>query len=1383
MKNILTATDLDNNNKEINRVIEERVIQFNKNRIRKALKEAKDLKRIELNDDSFTLSKEESEQLKLKIINDSLTEKFRENEKINLLSEKENYLNLRKNVEGLNQLGWDSIHIEKVGIQNHLDYIKFEDLLAKSTSYSQHFLSLRDKHLLTINEEIKQIPSDDEADLKSLEIILKLREMYEVTTDTDDFEIFKRFGTDNNTDTAFELSNIFLSKSNHSVNDNIVNNLMRKVRVGDVKTMVSLTSLVKDDIITNRMLGILFSNKYITNNEVTTFDNMFGTNIGMKYVYRTRTLGELFLEITNSEISQVSKANRQQIYMTYDGTRPEKDSYHKWNGLQVYDLDLKLWIKKSGGDLALLKEELHKYLSSFHWYLWICTSASGKGLHIYTKVTPPHHIYTNIIENEKLCKYWHQVNYLQKQSVIYDILHRLHNISGNGIIFTDFWKEEKGVEVLYQNNVKQNRYLDNIVSRITAGIRLSYDEKPFINYNFVDCHPGWLMGQTVDGYEYPETIENVFIQQPNNIRRRIDEDIIDEESKHKQQLDLSKYVTLGGDLTNVKPIHKSGINYAVRYNVCNTLASLFGKDGLPIAHMVLDSKGCNNIDEINSFYGCALSNGKEPSKLGLEVLKKSGIIKAVEEPLIKEVDTSFKGQIKDQIEKSIENQDTLYHVKLGDGFLSDHNDYLTEHITGSKINIILAPPGAGKTSWIKHLAKAGKKVMLVLPYVSVIRNKIETDDEISKLFDNYYGSKDLKEMEYGRNIVTTFDKFSRCNHEKAVRMFDYIFIDESHLLFTSSYRIEATSNTIKRIKEIFFVSSNDPFSAKMVLMTGTETGESFYFKDVGNIINVSKKQKDKSMEFLICNDTLDAITRLSDKASKLIQEGYRLMIPTNKGEIYSEKIIGMIEYILQRPVKYGYYKRSNTEQEICRLIDEHNSIGDYEIIFCSNYLSVGVDINDNHLFASIYLGNFAGYEIEQFNARIRKTGIKAIYCLPTQTLDGKINEMLLDEPNLLLKITDEDKLFFIDDRSIAEAKTEFIATYDPVLKKITTPGFSLFNGKIQFNLEEYELISFENKYNDCMEHPLKIARELSNYGYEIKVSTEFEGLSLHEQEKLKQMGIESAKNEKIRKHNLLVGTYVDLIKHDTYTNEYGLEFTNVIEWIGKNTDKIEEDRELVDDLSQPAFVNVIFDVFATPQKVLVRNKEAFDKMFRYAKYMTRRYSNVRAIDIIYQYVDPQGILKVKNFQRAVNLLKLIDNSDSNELSEPVSKTIEKIYIFVDKFEAHKDYRIGYETYQAVIDSWTHEYIDMLGIKVNTKYAWDKVRDALTEMLSDISTRQTSKNGIRFVYNKLPDQDSSEVLSRRSVDNIIASMFNVTEAIMDKKQKVREKHITLQKQDF
>lgn len=52
--------------------------------------------------------------------------------------------------------------------------------------------------------------------------------------------------------------------------------------------------------------------------------------------------------------------------------------------------------------------------------------------------------------------------------------------------------------------------------------------------------------------------------------------------------------------------------------------------------------------------------------------------------------------------------------------------------------------------------------------------------------------------------------------------------------------------------------------------------------------------------------------------------------------------------------------------------------------------------------------------------------------------------------------------------------------------------------------------------------------------------------------------------------------------------------------------------------------------------------------------LMKRYSDVKAINIIMEYVDENGILKQKYFQRAINLLKLIDSSEANELSEPIS---------------------------------------------------------------------------------------------------------------------------------
>ena len=86
----------------------------------------------------------------------------------------------------------------------------------------------------------------------------------------------------------------------------------------------------------------------------------------------------------NSDYKLVEKINRRVIYSTTSNDRPIGDiSYQTWNGLQIIDLDIK--------DAELsdkLKPLIFDELKKFNWFLGICKSASGKGIHVWTKITP-----------------------------------------------------------------------------------------------------------------------------------------------------------------------------------------------------------------------------------------------------------------------------------------------------------------------------------------------------------------------------------------------------------------------------------------------------------------------------------------------------------------------------------------------------------------------------------------------------------------------------------------------------------------------------------------------------------------------------------------------------------------------------------------------------------------------------------------------------------------------------------------------------------------------------------------------------------------------------------------------------------------------------------
>lgn len=1364
-KRLLTATEI--NSSERNKKIQliEKLKLFNKKKIGE---------QFDILGGLSKLTREQKQEVITRVENSDESKKHKAMLLEKLNKETLNLQYFRRNISDLNDLDAFAHLIEECNLQNVEDFtlLEYYDVLNISKQNS----NLIERITKEKNEMIKNhVPLFDE-NVDVLDLLMTMRKMYKIENSFDDMELYEMFGSDTNIDYAHRMSDLILSGK---TSENVLNALLD----GTQLKKLGISSLVTQKLISNKLFGVLLSRNYVTNNQVSLLENSFTNNESIINVYKTRTIGEILFEITNDDNMNLVKELRHQIYMTYDGLRPNGSDYHKWNGLQVLDLDLKHWIAL-GNSLSNLKTLIHRELSKFHWYLWTCLSTSENGLHIYTKVTPPHHVWLDLHKNENTAKYWYKVNYVTKYNTVNSILKYLSDTHGQ-------------YNIKFDSEVFENKYLDVSVGRITSGIKITYDANVLVNENFVDMHIGLGLSQTInvsetnhygDKYSNEIEIQNYLKRDDSKLIKLINSEMLVDDKVYVEEIDLSRFVRLNSAFNEDKitELPRKAINYNIRWNVCNTLASLYGKDGLTFAHKILNSNVCQNENEINAFYQTAITSGKKPTRIGLEILKRAGLIKftqevdetgaEIENPLLVETEDIYRKELREAIMKSIHNAVIECDYVLGDDEYLAHIKYeLLTRIGGDKINIILSPPGTGKTEFIKTLARDGKRILLVLPYVSVINNKIVTDESITEMFDSFYGDKDFKTLEYGRNAVTTFDKFSKSNYEKLSAMFDYIFIDESHLLFVSQYRVEATSHALKKIKDLFYISKNSPISAKLVLLTGTETGESYFFGDVANIIRVTKNQIEKNTEFHICGDLLDATTRLVSIARDYINKGYKLLIPTNAGEIYVERMVGMLNHLRgDTNIKYGYYKSANKEQEICQLIDVKGTIGDYDIVFCTNYLSVGVDINDrHHKFASLFFGNFCAFEIEQFNARIRKTAIESHIFISTTRSNGDFLPQMMEEPNLLLRVNEEDLKNFSDDKVISGAKQEFIAEYDPVLFRISTPGFNIFNGRIQFNLEEYELINFENKLLECMSHPIKISRELAKYGCNISVSTENRGLSIFEQKLLKKIGAESALNEKLRKHDLLIQTYRELILGNHNITEHGIEFNNSIDWIMKNPKLVKEDR-LAD-----FHVKITYSLFGQPEFCVVKSREYLDKIIKTAKFVSEKYTKIRALNYINDFISNDGVLNVSEFERNIKLLKIMDKSNAGELSEPITNLMDRIYSFINNFESNKNYGISQETYQSFIESVTFEYMDNINVSVSTKYAFDKMKDGVLEMVSTLAVKNKTKYGLRFRYNTVGETDGGN--SKISIDNLVIDMFKLSRDLTNKNKSARftDKHIITQ----
>ena len=89
---------------------------------------------------------------------------------------------------------------------------------------------------------------------------------------------------------------------------------------------------------------------------------------------------------------------------------------------------------------------------------------------------------------------------------------------------------------------------------------------------------------------------------------------------------------------------------------------------------------------------------------------------------------------------------------------------------------------------------------------------------------------------------------------------------------------------------------------------------------------------------------------------------------------------GVIQDILIRknytkPLRSFYYKKSNYGEESMENINVDKSIGNNDIILCTTYLSVGVDICDKYTFSVYFSQLWIPQDIEQFANRIRNNDL------------------------------------------------------------------------------------------------------------------------------------------------------------------------------------------------------------------------------------------------------------------------------------------------------------------------------------------------------------------------------------------------------------------------
>lgn len=748
----------------------------------------------------------------------------------------------------------------------------------------------------------------------------------------------------------------------------------------------------------------------------------------------------------------VEKANRKVVFSVSSNNRPiGEKSFSMWNGIQIIDIDIKN--KKIANELKIkIFEDLNKY----HWFLGVAKSASGKSLHVWTKITPIS--YTD--ENKKieyLCNFRHKYSYLY-------------------IVLTKYMKE-----IGYTKDDIFD-WMDMAMAKPQQGIFITSDSKALLSTNFIDLRldanfeTAFDTGvESIDWISHPD-LKNIFAKL----------EWFNTENNQKKSVDI----TAVSDINDVDPSKciRRHYKHAQRWQLANTLTSLYGYDKA-LQYMVAICDG-TDYKELKGDVKTASIHDKPVSVWAIKQLNKyHGFnIKIEDDNIYKEEQKSLTTNEEDEkIFKSPtdvlnDKDDNLVKLHLNkDQYLSDLKDDILKNL--NHITLLEAGAGYGKTEMIKAF-KA--KTLLILPFTSTIKAKVETSSVTSDWL-YYYGNKkpSLEDLLSNKSMSMTIDKFSRLNvMELDTAGFEYIVLDESHLIFTSSYR-DVMAPTIQRLANC---------KAKIIMMTGTPTGEMLFFPGIKHIKVEKDDYREKSFELNMCPTKVEQMIEMAHSMAKDIKDGKKILYPTNKGNLWYDQLTGLVQQYLDdmkfgRQINCFYYKKSNYGEESMDLINFDKSIGNNDIVFCTTYLSVGVDICDKFSFSVYFNEQWIPQDIEQFANRLRNNNLYLKMFLPkkdsvgmpinyyyTQPLDLSLNQGDLLLARDLIKTCND-----MIERNNEESK------YNPFIQSLlsTNKYLKYDENQCKYFIDEttYKLSVFEDRYASYMKQLPMMIEGLQYYGY------------------------------------------------------------------------------------------------------------------------------------------------------------------------------------------------------------------------------------------------------------------------------------------------------------
>ena len=933
---------------------------------------------------------------------------------------------------------------------------------------------------------------------------------------------------------------------------------------------------------------------------VTIFDSIKATKGG-----HICTLLDLLKTLTDIKNKDITKINRKVIYSTSNGERPiGKTAFDLWNGFQVIDMDIKneVMAKK-------LKVVLFDHLKKYNWFVGVALSSSGKGLHVYTKIQ----VSENERKDDRTKKIAYLTNFRHKYSFVYLIC--INAAEEIGFTKDDLLK-----------------WMDLAMFKPQQGAFIGYDPDALFSTHFFEDFL-YMNFDNVEDMGHPD-VDWVTYPDLKEVFKRW-EWFEEENENPEMNVDIKSAPDL--EFNTHSPVH---YKHFERWRLANTLVKLYGQEK-GYAYLRMICSGVSN-KELQSDCITASRHNKPIDVWAVNRLNTQHGFKIKMNITQEEENVQELCETIDNLENPTllrESPNTYeYHIKANE-YLGNIKWQLLKDC--GMITLIEAGAGVGKTEMVKSLVRDGKRIMMVMPFTSTIKSKVENVDG----WQYVYGNKKMR-FDTGDSIALTVDKFSRINPlELKEAGFDYIFLDESHLLFQSEYR-PVMPKVIEMIRNT---------QVPIIMMSGTPVGETVFFDDIVHLKVIKEETRKKEFHVILTDRPEDNFNHMVDKMAKDIVSGKRILFPTNKGTLYKTNLEAQLVNVLEN--KYGYtkkiivnyYKKSNVGDQFMDDINIEKTIKKTTVLLCSNYLSVGVDILDRYDFNIYFNEIWMPQEIEQFANRLRSHDLYIYLFLNKCDKDGNSLGITKFKP-LDMKYSDEEKKFY---KSVIDLCNGMLAR-NPIEFKYNSliSSFILQNKFIEYNgLENkyyvndiaYKTIYFERKYREYVQQLPVLTRGMKSYGY--LYSSEDKGAYRATREEI--FGIKNAKEiatSNIRAQQTMCAEEL----MEMITDDRLMLYRDVV---GGRYEIIKADRWEEDLLNK---------------KIYVKDMEIFNKIVPIFVSMSKLY-------------EPQDIREIFNFCRNANgtfnyaaidrmrmLINMVYNNKAKRLDLPIQRFMEKTYEFAER---------------------------------------------------------------------------------------------------------------------